>query len=257
MERRRLAGLRSTRRPSDRPRSLFQGSCSDVGAGTGRVLALPLLTSYICTPFLVTSSPPRLGLLRPVRARVRSMDALTDDVLAVLKKAARSEAPRSWRRTIDDRGVTLSGHVSRARSIRYVLIDPQITYLPTEEMPWMPSPAHWPSRSRPSRHLGHARLVGRPRQQGRQIVARYTRRSVTPGGLAAELTRCCTGRSRPSAPHDPGSDARARRQRSFLRGLCRHRALRSPQDPGRPRRRAFEARRATRPLVRTGRRDRG
>ena len=76
----------------------------------------------------------------------------------------------------------------RTRSL--ILIDPQVTYLPTEETPWMPSPARWQEQIQAVRDTwGTLDWWDAPAGPEREWFARYARSSVTPGGLAAELTR--------------------------------------------------------------------
>jgi pimeloyl-ACP methyl ester carboxylesterase len=73
---------------------------------------------------------------------VPDVDTLTDDVLAVLK-AARSERA-SIIATYESAIVAslfAATYPEQTRSL--ILVDPQVTYLPTEETPWMPSLARW------------------------------------------------------------------------------------------------------------------
>jgi pimeloyl-ACP methyl ester carboxylesterase len=57
----------------------------------------------------------------------------------------------------------------RTRSL--ILVDPQVTYLPTDETPWMPPLELWQKQIQlVTRHLGHAGLVGHPGRAGRRVV---------------------------------------------------------------------------------------
>ena len=120
---------------------------------------------------------------------VPDVDTLTDDVLAVLK-AARSERA-SIVATYESAIVAslfAATYPERTRSL--ILIDPQITYLPTEEMPWMPSLVRWQEQIQAVRDTwGTLDWWDAPAGPEREWFARYARGSVTPGGLAAELTR--------------------------------------------------------------------
>ena len=119
---------------------------------------------------------------------VPDIDTLTDDVLAVLK-AARSERASimaTYESTIVA-SLFAATYPERTRSL--ILIDPQVTYLPTEETPWMPSRARWQEQIQAVRDTwGTLDWWDAPAGPEREWFARYARGSVTPGGLAAELT---------------------------------------------------------------------
>lgn len=119
---------------------------------------------------------------------VPDVDTLTDDVLAVLK-AARSERA-SIIATYESAIVAslfAATYPERTRSL--ILIDPQVTYLPTEETPWMPSLARWQAQIQAVRDTwGTTDWWDAPDGPEREWFIRYARASVTPGGLAAELT---------------------------------------------------------------------
>ena len=73
---------------------------------------------------------------------VPDVDTLTDDVLAVMKAAGSDRA--SILATYECAIVALlfaATYPERTRSL--VLVDPQVTYLPTDEIPWMPTLAQW------------------------------------------------------------------------------------------------------------------
>ncbi len=118
---------------------------------------------------------------------VPDVDTLTDDILAVLR-AARSESA-SIMATYDSAIVAslfAATYPEMTRSL--ILVDPQVTYLPTEEMPWMPSLERWQQQIRAVRDTwGTPEWWDAPDGSEREWFARYARASVTPGGLAAEL----------------------------------------------------------------------
>ncbi len=119
---------------------------------------------------------------------VPDVDTLTDDLLAVLK-AARSERA-SIMATYESAIVAslfAATYPERTRSL--ILVDPQVTYLPTENTPWMPSLARWQQTIQAVRDTwGTLDWWDAPDGPEREWFARYARASVTPGGLAAELT---------------------------------------------------------------------
>ena len=119
---------------------------------------------------------------------VPDMDTLTDDVLAVLT-AARSERASimaTYESTIVA-SLFAATYPERVRSL--ILVDPQVTYLPTDETPWMPSRARWQQQIKAVRDTwGTLAWWDAPAGPEREWFARYARGSVTPGGLAAELT---------------------------------------------------------------------
>ena len=118
---------------------------------------------------------------------VPDVDTLTDDVLAVLK-AARSERA-SIIATYESAIVAslfAATYPEQTRSL--ILVDPQVTYLPTEETPWMPSLARWQEQIQAIRATwGTTDWWDAPEGPERDWFVRYARASVTPGGLAAEL----------------------------------------------------------------------
>jgi len=75
------------------------------------------------------------------------------------------------------------------RTRALILVDPQVTYLPTEETPWMPSATRWQEQIQAVRETwGTLNWWDAPAGPEREWFARYARSSVTPGALAAELT---------------------------------------------------------------------
>lgn len=74
----------------------------------------------------------------------------------------------------------------RARSL--VLVDPQVTYLPTEETPWMPTLERWEEQLRVMRESwGTSDWWDSPEGSERAWFSRFMRSAVTPGGLTAEI----------------------------------------------------------------------
>ena len=118
---------------------------------------------------------------------VPDMDTLTDDLLAVLK-AARSERA-SILATYESAIVAslfAATYPERTRSL--ILVDPQVTYMPTPDTPWMPSLARWQQQIQAVRDTwGTMGWWDAPEGLEREWFVRYARASVTPGGLAAEL----------------------------------------------------------------------
>ena len=120
---------------------------------------------------------------------VPDVDTLTDDILAVMK-AARSERALIIATYESAIVASLFAATYPERTRALILIDPQITYLPTEETPWMPSLARWQEQIQAIRDTWGTMdwWDAPPDGPEREWFARYARASVTPGGLAAELT---------------------------------------------------------------------
>src|SRR5262245_37289892 len=118
---------------------------------------------------------------------IPDVDTLTDDLLAVLKAAGSERA--AIMATYDAAIVAVlfaATYPERTRSL--VLVDPQVTYLPTDETPWMPPLERWQQQIRAIRDTwGTLEWWDAPEGTDREWFARYARASVTPGGLAAEL----------------------------------------------------------------------
>ena len=118
---------------------------------------------------------------------IPDVDTLTDDILAVLKAAGsgRASVIATYESTIVA-SLFAATYPEQTRSL--ILIDPQVTYLPTDETPWMPSLARWQQQIEAIRETwGTAGWWDAPEGPEREWFARYARGSVTPGGLAAEL----------------------------------------------------------------------
>lgn len=118
---------------------------------------------------------------------IPDVDTLTDDVLAVMRAAGSERA--SILATYECAILALlfaATYPERTRSL--ILVDPQVTYLPTDEMPWMPSLAQWQEQIRRVRETwGTAEWWDVPDGPEREWFIRLGRASVAPGALAAEL----------------------------------------------------------------------
>ena len=119
---------------------------------------------------------------------VPDVDMLTDDILAVVRAVGSERI--SILATYESAIVaSLFAAVYPEHTTSLILVDPQVTYLPTNETPWMPSLARWQEQIQLIRETWgtldwwDAPAVG----QEAEWFSRYARASVTPGGLAAEL----------------------------------------------------------------------
>jgi class 3 adenylate cyclase/pimeloyl-ACP methyl ester carboxylesterase len=118
---------------------------------------------------------------------VPDADVLTDDLLAVMEAAGSERASilATYESTIV---ASLFAAVYPERATSLVLVDPQVTYLPTDETPWMPSLERWQEQIRLVRQTwGTLDWWDSPEGAEREWFSRYARASVTPGALAAEL----------------------------------------------------------------------
>jgi class 3 adenylate cyclase/pimeloyl-ACP methyl ester carboxylesterase len=119
---------------------------------------------------------------------VPDVDTLTDDILAVMEAAGSERA--SILATYESAIVAslfAATYPERTRSL--ILVDPQVTYLPTDETPWMPPLERWQEQVRLVRETwGTLDWWDSPEGPEREWFARYARASVTPGSLAAELS---------------------------------------------------------------------
>lgn len=119
---------------------------------------------------------------------VPDVDTLTDDILAVLGavNSERASILATYESTIV---ASLFAAVYPDRSRSLILVDPQVTYLPTDETPWMPTLARWQQQIQLVRDTwGTLDWWDSPHGPEAEWFSRYARASVTPGGLAAELS---------------------------------------------------------------------
>ncbi|MEK6276241.1 MAG: adenylate/guanylate cyclase domain-containing protein [Actinomycetota bacterium] len=118
---------------------------------------------------------------------VPDVDVLTDDILAVMGSVGSEQV--SILATYESAIVaSLFAAVYPERTRSLILVDPQVTYLPTEETPWMPSLTRWQEQIQRIRDTwGTADWWDAPSGGEGEWFGRYARASVTPGGLAAEL----------------------------------------------------------------------
>ena len=118
---------------------------------------------------------------------VPEVDVLTDDVLAVLAAVGSERAVlvATYESTIV---ASLFAAVYPERTRALVLVDPQVTYLPTEETPWMPSLARWQEQiARVRETWGTLDWWDAPDGTERDWLARLARASASPAAIAAEL----------------------------------------------------------------------
>ena len=119
---------------------------------------------------------------------VPDVDILTDDILAVLRAVGSERASilATYESTIV---ASLFAAVYPDRTRSLILVDPQVTYLPTDETPWMPTLARWQEQIQLVRDTwGTLDWWDSPQGPEAEWFSRYARASVTPGGLAAELS---------------------------------------------------------------------
>lgn len=118
---------------------------------------------------------------------VPDVDVLTDDILAVMEATGSERA--AILATYESAIVaSLFAATYPERAGALILVDPLVTYLPTEETPWMPSLERWQEQIRLMREAwGTTRWWDAPEGREREWFARYARGTVTPGGLAAEI----------------------------------------------------------------------
>ncbi|MBA2383050.1 MAG: adenylate/guanylate cyclase domain-containing protein [Actinobacteria bacterium] len=118
---------------------------------------------------------------------VPDVDVLTDDIQAVMSAAGSEQA--SILATYESAIVaSLFAAVYPDLTRSLILVDPQVTYLPTDELPWMPTHARWQTQIELVRGTwGTPEWWDFPAGVEGEWFSRYARASVTPGGLAAEL----------------------------------------------------------------------
>lgn len=120
---------------------------------------------------------------------VPDVDMLTDDILAVMGAAGveRAAIIASYEAAVV---ASLFAAVYPDRTRALILIDPQVTYLPTQEMPWMPTLEQWQEQISLMRATwGTLDWWDAPEGPEREWFARYARSSVTPGAMAAEVSK--------------------------------------------------------------------
>ncbi len=119
---------------------------------------------------------------------VPDVDILTDDILAVMEAAGSERASilATYESTIV---ASLFAAVYPDRTRSLIFVDPQVTYLPTDETPWMPPLSRWQEQIA---HIhdtwGTLDWWDSPEGPEGEWFSRYARASVTPGSLAAELS---------------------------------------------------------------------
>jgi class 3 adenylate cyclase len=117
---------------------------------------------------------------------VPDVDVLTDDLLTVMDAAGSERA--SILATYESAIVAClfaATYPDRVQSL--ILVDPQVTYLPTEDLPWMPTLERWREQISLMRATwGTPEWWDAPEAE-REWFARYARASVTPGSLAVEI----------------------------------------------------------------------
>ena len=118
---------------------------------------------------------------------IPDVDTLTDDILVVMQAAESQRA--SVLATYESAIVAcLFAATYPERVASLILVDPQVTYLPTEDTPWMPEREQWDEQIHLMRESwGTVRWWDAPEGPERDWFARYMRASVTPGGIAAEI----------------------------------------------------------------------
>lgn len=118
---------------------------------------------------------------------VPDVDVLTDDILAVMSEV-RSEQVAILATYESAIVGSLFAAVYPERTKGLILVDPLVTYLPTDETPWMPTLSRWLKQIELVRDTwGTTDWWDAPHGDEGEWFSRYARASVTPGGLAAEL----------------------------------------------------------------------
>ena len=167
----------------------LQGYCSNVDVNWDSPYLSRFLRGLASQARLIVTDRRGWGCSeRFTPGHVPDVDILTDDILAVLKAAGSERA--SIMATYESAIVAslfAATYPERTRSL--ILVDPQVTYLAMEGMPWMPTIERWQEQIQAVRETwGTMEWWDAPDGQEREWFARYARASVTPGGLAAELT---------------------------------------------------------------------
>src|SRR5215468_10487121 len=119
---------------------------------------------------------------------VPDIDTLTDDILAVMKAAGSERASiMATYESVIVASLFAATYPEQTRSL--IFVDPQVTYLPTEDTPWMPSLERWQQQIQSLRDTwGTPQWWDAPEGAEREWFTRYARSCVTPGAIAAELT---------------------------------------------------------------------
>ena len=119
---------------------------------------------------------------------VPDVDVLTDDILAVMSEVGSEQVVivATYESAIVG-SLFAAVYPERTRSL--ILVDPVIAYVQNDELPWLPSRERWDQQIELVRRTwGTLEWWDAPRGDEGQWFARYARASVTPGGLAAELS---------------------------------------------------------------------
>lgn len=166
----------------------LQGYCSNVDMNwEGRHLARFLRGLARHARLIVTDRRGWGCSERFTPGSVPDVDVLTDDILAVMT-AVQSEQVSILATYESAIVASLFAAVYPERTKSLILVDPQVTYLPTDETPWMPSLGRWQEQIELlSDTWGTADWWDAPSGDEGEWFSRYARASVTPGGLAAEL----------------------------------------------------------------------
>ena len=166
----------------------LQGYCSNVDANWESPRLARFLRGLAGSARLIVTDRRGWGCSeRFTPGYIPDVDILTDDLLAVMEAVGSEQA--SFVATYESAIVAClfaATYPDRTRSL--ILIDPQVTYLPTDDMPWMPSLEQWEEQIQRMRATwGTLEWWDAPDGAEREWFARYARASVTPGGLAAEI----------------------------------------------------------------------
>jgi class 3 adenylate cyclase/pimeloyl-ACP methyl ester carboxylesterase len=175
----------------DQPTDLIylQGYCSNVDANWENAHLARFLRNLAGHVRLIITDRRGWGCSeRFTPGYVPDVDVLTDDILAVMDAtaSARCSIMTTYESAIVG-SLFAATYPDRVRSL--ILVDPQVTYLPTEDTPWMPTRDRWEEQIRLVRETwGTVDWWDAPAGPEREWFARYARASVTPGSLAAELS---------------------------------------------------------------------
>jgi class 3 adenylate cyclase len=166
----------------------LQGYCSNVDMNwESRYLANFLRGLARQTRLIVTDRRGWGCSERFTPGSVPDVDVLTDDILAVMSEVDSEQI--AILATYESAIVaSLFAAVYPERTKALILVDPQVTYLPTDDTPWMPTLSRWQKQIELVRATwGTTDWWDAPHGDEGEWFSRYARASVTPGGLAAEL----------------------------------------------------------------------